>query len=79
MRREEVPGEVEGLCRPFRLEMDAMSPRNIGKPTGGIRAAGEDDAFHFCSDRRQRGADIVAAIEKAGALRVGEGLTRRRY
>ena len=64
LRSEEILAEVEGVRRPFRLETDAVLPRDIGKTVGDIRAAGEDDTFHFRSDRRQRSADIVAAVEE---------------
>ena len=77
MRSEEILGEVEGFRRPFRLETNAVLPRDIGKTVAGIRAAGEDDTFHFRSDRRQRSTDIVAAIEKGGAGGIGDGLLRR--
>ena len=52
-------------------------PRDIGKTVAGIRAAGEDDTFHFRSDRRQRSTDIVAAVEEGGAPGVGDRLTCR--
>ena len=74
LRSEEILGEVEGCRRPFRLETNAVLPRDIGKPASHIGAAGEDDTFHFRSDRRQRRADIVAAVENGGTANVGDAL-----
>jgi hypothetical protein len=48
-------------------------PCDIGKAVRDVRPAGEDDTFHFRSDRRQRSAYIVAAVEKTGAAGVGDG------
>ena len=77
LRGEEIVGEVEGIRRPVRLETYAVLPRDIGKPVGDIRPAGENNAFDFRADRRQRGADIVAAVEEGGAPRLGDGLACR--
>jgi hypothetical protein len=52
LRSQEIPGQVEGVRWPFRFQANAVLPRDIGKTAGDIRAAGEDDAFHFRSDRR---------------------------
>jgi hypothetical protein len=55
-----------------------MLQRNVGKTAGHIRATGENNTFNLRPDRCQRGADIVAAVEKSGAPGVGDRLTRRR-
>jgi hypothetical protein len=70
LRSEKILAEVKGIPRPFRLETDTMLARDFRKTAGDIRAAGEDDSFHLRSNRRQRSADIVAAVEKGGAPRV---------
>jgi len=42
-----------------------VSARDISETAGGISAAGERHTFNRRTDSRQRGADIVAAIEKS--------------
>ena len=78
LRRKKIRGEVEGSRWPFRLETDAVLLGDIGKTAGYVRPAIKDYTFHFRSDRRQRGADIVAAIEKSGKPGVGNSVARRR-
>jgi len=79
LRSKELLGEIEGIHGPFCLETDAVLPRDIGKAVGDIRAACEDNTFHFRSDRRQSSTDIVTTIEQARAPGVGDGLTCRGY
>ena len=76
-RGKEILDQVKHCGRPFRFETDVMLLRDVGKTAGHICTAGEDNPFDFRSDRRERRADIVAAIEKGGAGDIGDGLSRR--
>ena len=54
-----------------------MLPCNIAESAGDICPADEHDAFDLQADRRQRGADVVTAIEKGGEPGPWNGLARR--
>ena len=53
-----------------------MSARDISETAGGISAAGERHTFNRRTDSRQRGADIVAAIEKSRKARSRDDLPK---
>ena len=55
-----------------------MLARDIGEPARDVRPAGEYHTFDLRPDRRQRGADIVRAIEKSGEAGLGNRIARRR-
>jgi hypothetical protein len=78
LRGEEIIAEVERARRVLGLEPHAVLPRDIGEAAGDVRAASKDDALDLGPDRRQRGADIVAAIEQRRELGLGDCLARRR-
>jgi hypothetical protein len=51
--------------------------RNVGEATGDIQTSGEQDAVDLRADGSEGGANVVAAIEKGGELRVGDRLSSR--
>lgn len=54
-----------------------MLPRDVGKTAGHIRTAYENNTFNLRPDRRQRRADIGAAIEKGEESCLRDRLPRR--
>lgn len=62
-RSKKVLDEVHRRGGPLRLEPQTSLPRHIRQAAAWLRAAGENNAFHFRPDRRQRRTGIAAAIE----------------
>ena len=75
--REEIVAEVERDRGAVDYQPYPVLRGYVGEAGGGISPAGEHDPFDFRADRRERGTDIIAAIEQGGEACLGNRLARR--